>query len=161
MSILGPAGFDPPGFEPPGYSPPAAAVEVLDLDYDLVAFLAKVLGFYPSPVAVPPATNAPSASYTLVADVSTTRLAGIAGLARRTYQLDFRALDPAAPNRLAERTRLAVQAIRGPFGTNTVRRATYRRLPLGYDQAANGGSSGTFRVAAEVAFWYRQAHPAP
>ena len=162
--MSGPAGFGAPGFHPPGCGAPgcdpaAAPAEVLDLDQDLVAFVRARLAMDAAPFMVAPGPTAPSVTYTLIAEEPVMRLAGMAGLARRTYQVDFRATHPAVPAQLAERLRAAIQGYRGPFGTNTVRRATYRRVPNWYDGAANGGASGTFRACVELSIWYHQARP--
>lgn len=138
------------------------------LDVDLLAFLTDRLGLAPTPlVAAPlvarqagatPASARATVSYTLVSEEATMRLGGTAGLACRVLQVDFRSPTQAEAEGLAESCRLATQGYRGMLGTNLVRAIFFKRIPSNFTQGGdNSPGAGTYRAAAELRIWYRQA----
>lgn len=148
---------------PAGSGPRAPIVRTppRDLDADLADWLNAVTGLDADNVVSPPDRRDPiRLTFALVSEVPVTRLSGAAGLALRTYQVDFRGTPGsiAAVAAKVEALRLAAMALRGPMGTNRIHRATYRRLPT-RSEAPPKSSPPIYRASAEVGFWYRQHRP--
>lgn len=109
------------------------------------------------PDVLPQKVTLPAYTFTLISDVPSHHMGGISGLSEARVQIDCYAATRTIANQLAEAVRIAIDAQRGTFGTESVRTCHLENTFSSPEQPVDGSSEWRYVTTQDYLVWYVQS----